>query len=115
VLGFALTRQPRLTPTLTGILLGFAAALIWGTYLAMARAGVSAGLHGADVAFLRYGRGGDRAPALVPAASTYDAGRHRLEEGYGPRCARRPALHPHRVGGYSLRLWRMVRWCSPRR
>lgn len=37
-----------------GIALGVTAALIWGSYLAMARAGVSAGLGAADIAFIRF-------------------------------------------------------------
>lgn len=41
-----------------GLLLGGLAALIWGAYLAMARAGVNAGLGSSDIAFLRYGVAG---------------------------------------------------------
>jgi drug/metabolite transporter (DMT)-like permease len=46
------------SPATKGIALGLGAALIWGSYLAMARAGVSAGLHASDVAFLRYATAG---------------------------------------------------------
>jgi drug/metabolite transporter (DMT)-like permease len=46
------------SPATKGIALGLAAALIWGSYLAMARVGVSAGLHASDVAFLRYATAG---------------------------------------------------------
>ena len=45
---------PALSPLAKGVALGLSAALIWGAYLAMARAGVSAGLAPADLAFLRY-------------------------------------------------------------
>lgn len=41
-----------------GIGLGVLAALIWGTYLAMARAGASSGLESADVALLRFATAG---------------------------------------------------------
>ncbi len=41
-------------PESIGIMLGFGEALIWGAYLAMARAGVSAGLNGFDIAFFRF-------------------------------------------------------------
>lgn len=53
-------RLGRLTanPEATGIALGFVAAAIWGAYLAMAKAGVSAGLAASDIAFLRYGVAG---------------------------------------------------------
>lgn len=37
-----------------GILLGCSAAMFWGAYLAMSRAGVSLGLDGYDVAFIRF-------------------------------------------------------------
>jgi drug/metabolite transporter (DMT)-like permease len=43
-----------LSPLAKGVALGLGAALIWGSYLAMARAGVTAGLAPADLAFLRY-------------------------------------------------------------
>lgn len=46
------------TPEARGIALGLAAAAIWGSYLAMAKAGVSAGLAPADIAFIRYGVAG---------------------------------------------------------
>lgn len=42
-------------PELKGVGLGLLAAAIWGSYLAMARVGVSAGLHASDIAALRYG------------------------------------------------------------
>jgi drug/metabolite transporter (DMT)-like permease len=42
----------------TGLLLGSAAALIWGAYLALARAGVAAGLTGGDIAAIRFGVAG---------------------------------------------------------
>jgi drug/metabolite transporter (DMT)-like permease len=38
-----------------GLLLGLGAALIWGSYLAFARAGVADGLHPEDFALLRFG------------------------------------------------------------
>lgn len=45
-------------PEAKGIALGFAAAAIWGAYLAMAKAGVSAGLAPSDIAVIRYGVAG---------------------------------------------------------
>lgn len=45
---------PAVSQTIRGVALGLGAALIWGAYLAMARAGVNAGLSSADIAFLRY-------------------------------------------------------------
>lgn len=56
----SLIRPGRFTasPETTGIALGFVAAAIWGAYLAMAKAGVSAGLAASDIAFLRYGVAG---------------------------------------------------------
>jgi drug/metabolite transporter (DMT)-like permease len=47
------TAAPKLSPETLGIALGIVAAVIWGTYLAMARAGVSTGLGSADIAFIR--------------------------------------------------------------
>lgn len=41
-------------PETFGVTLGVAAALIWGSYLAMARAGISSGLAAPDIAFIRY-------------------------------------------------------------
>jgi drug/metabolite transporter (DMT)-like permease len=41
-----------------GMLLGAAAVLMWGSYLAFARAGVSAGLTGFDFTAIRYGTAG---------------------------------------------------------
>lgn len=49
---------PSFGPVAKGIALGLGAALIWGSYLAMARAGVSSGLAAADIAFLRYATAG---------------------------------------------------------
>lgn len=43
-----------ISQTSWGIGLGVLATVIWGTYLAMARAGVSSGLEAADVALLRF-------------------------------------------------------------
>jgi drug/metabolite transporter (DMT)-like permease len=45
-------------PVFSGIALGLLAVLIWGSYLALARAGVSAGLAASDIAFIRYGVAG---------------------------------------------------------
>lgn len=45
-------------PEVRGLALGLLAASIWGSYLAMARAGVSAGLHATDIAAIRYGVAG---------------------------------------------------------
>lgn len=47
-----------LTPETKGIVLGFVAAAIWGSYLALSRAGVSAGLTASDIAAVRYGVAG---------------------------------------------------------
>ena len=44
----------RLSPETLGMALGIAAALIWGSYLAMARAGITSGLAAPDIAFIRY-------------------------------------------------------------
>lgn len=44
----------RSAPELAGFGFGLTAALIWGAYLAMAKAGVSAGLTATDIAFLRF-------------------------------------------------------------
>lgn len=43
-----------LTPSTKGVLLGLLAALIWASYLALARAGTNAGLGASDIAFVRY-------------------------------------------------------------
>lgn len=55
-------RAPGLLPGLSveasGVVLGLIAASIWGSYLAMAKAGVSAGLAASDIAFIRYGVAG---------------------------------------------------------
>jgi drug/metabolite transporter (DMT)-like permease len=45
-------------PEARGIALGLFAAAIWGAYLALAKAGVSAGLAPGDIAFIRYGVAG---------------------------------------------------------
>jgi drug/metabolite transporter (DMT)-like permease len=49
---------PRLPPALRGTLWGLAAVAVWGLYLASARAGVTAGIAPADLAFLRYATAG---------------------------------------------------------
>lgn len=45
-------------PEIQGIAFGLTAAAIWGAYLAMARAGVSAGLQSTDIAAIRFGVAG---------------------------------------------------------
>ncbi|MFN4308944.1 MAG: DMT family transporter [Ferrovibrio sp.] len=52
------TWMPNLSTAATGILLGLMAAAIWGSYLALSRAGITAGLHAWDIAFIRYGVAG---------------------------------------------------------
>jgi drug/metabolite transporter (DMT)-like permease len=52
------TPRQRLAPVTEGVLFGLLAALIWGAYFALARAGVVAGLLPDDIAFLRYGIAG---------------------------------------------------------
>src|SRR5262245_12425402 len=52
-------RPGRLRPWLAsretqGYLLGLIAALIWGSYMALARSGISSGLTATDMAFLRF-------------------------------------------------------------
>jgi drug/metabolite transporter (DMT)-like permease len=42
----------------SGFALSLCATLIWGGYLAMARAAISAGLAASDIAFIRYGVAG---------------------------------------------------------
>jgi drug/metabolite transporter (DMT)-like permease len=42
-------------PMVRGAALGLCAAVIWGSYLALAKAGVNAGLGASDIALLRYG------------------------------------------------------------
>ncbi len=49
---------PRLSPEAAGLALGVTAALIWGSYLAMARAGISTGFSAPDIAFIRSGVAG---------------------------------------------------------
>ena len=49
---------PAPSPRLRGLLWGMAAVLIWGIYLAVARASVGVGLGAADLAFFRYGVAG---------------------------------------------------------
>jgi drug/metabolite transporter (DMT)-like permease len=48
----------RLAPETRGMIFGAAAVIIWGSYLAFARAGVSAGLTGFDFTAIRYGTAG---------------------------------------------------------
>lgn len=52
--------EPRnaVSRTRRGWVYGSAAALIWGGYLAVSRQGIAAGLHAADLAFLRYATAG---------------------------------------------------------
>jgi drug/metabolite transporter (DMT)-like permease len=50
--------QPHHSQNALGYLFGAAAVLMWGLYLAFARAGVSAGLTGFDFAAIRYGTAG---------------------------------------------------------
>jgi len=45
-------------PRPLGAVLGLCAAVIWGSYLALAKAGVNAGLGSSDIALLRYGVAG---------------------------------------------------------
>lgn len=47
-----------LPPEAWGNVLGLATSIIWGSFLAMSRAGVSAGLTASDIAFIRYGVAG---------------------------------------------------------
>lgn len=47
-----------LSPLMRGMLYGFAAVVIWGGYLAMARAGVVGGITAADFTLIRYGTAG---------------------------------------------------------
>jgi drug/metabolite transporter (DMT)-like permease len=49
---------PRLAPAVQGLLWGGVAVSIWGVYLAFARANVSAGIHPADLALVRYATAG---------------------------------------------------------
>lgn len=58
-----LPAAPLLGPVAQGMLLGGTATLIWGAYLALARAGVSAGLTGGDIAAIRFAVAG---AALLP-------------------------------------------------
>jgi drug/metabolite transporter (DMT)-like permease len=46
--------RSRFSPEAAGLATGLTAAVIWGSYLAMARAGVSSGLAASDIAFIRY-------------------------------------------------------------
>ncbi len=50
----AKTALPALSPEARGMMLGAAAATIWGLYLALARQGISAGLTPVDIAAFRY-------------------------------------------------------------
>ncbi len=45
-------------PETRGFALGLIASVIWGSYLALSRAGVSSGLHATDIAALRFGVAG---------------------------------------------------------
>ena len=49
---------PGLSPVARGMLYGLAAVLIWGGYLAMARAGVVGGITAGDFTLIRYGTAG---------------------------------------------------------
>jgi drug/metabolite transporter (DMT)-like permease len=49
---------PALSPLARGMLYGMAAVVIWGSYLAMARAGVVGGITAADFTLIRYGTAG---------------------------------------------------------
>ncbi len=51
-------RRLLLAPEARGMALGAVAVVIWGAYLAFARAGVSAGLTGLDFSVIRYGTAG---------------------------------------------------------
>jgi drug/metabolite transporter (DMT)-like permease len=55
---FRPTARATLSPSVKGALFGLGAVVIWGSYLALARAGVSVGLSGADFAFIRYATAG---------------------------------------------------------
>ncbi len=46
------------SPVLKGLAAGLAAALLWGLYLALSRAGVVGGLAAIDIAVIRYGVAG---------------------------------------------------------
>ena len=59
----ALTPSWRPTPVQAGIGFGLLAALIWGSYLALARAGANQGLTAHDIAFLRFAIAG---PIMLP-------------------------------------------------
>jgi drug/metabolite transporter (DMT)-like permease len=51
---FSPATAPVLSPLVKGVALGLVSVAIWGSYLAMARAGVNAGLKPVDVTFMRY-------------------------------------------------------------
>lgn len=51
-------RRPAISLEMRGFLFGALAVVIWGAYLAFARAGVSAGLTGFDFTAIRYGTAG---------------------------------------------------------
>ncbi|MFM9973554.1 MAG: DMT family transporter [Beijerinckiaceae bacterium] len=53
-----LANATTLSPPMRGLLFGALAAVIWGSYLAFARAGVSTGLTGFDFTAIRYGTAG---------------------------------------------------------
>jgi drug/metabolite transporter (DMT)-like permease len=61
-------------PMLAGLAWGFAAALVWGGYLAFARAGVLGGLAPVDFALLRYGTAALLVLPLLPALGLRDLG-----------------------------------------
>jgi len=52
------TKPRQFSPAAEGVFFGLLAALIWGAYFAVSRAGVAVGLHAADITFLRYGTPG---------------------------------------------------------
>ncbi|WP_299685630.1 DMT family transporter [uncultured Tateyamaria sp.] len=76
------------SPIHTGVLAGLVAAVIWGAYLSLSRAGVASGLDGFDVAFLRYAVAG---PVMGLAWVAFKSGQ-------------RPALHPGQAVAVALLL-----------
>ncbi|WP_270937163.1 DMT family transporter [Falsiroseomonas oryzae] len=61
-------------PALAGLAWGFAAAVIWGGYLAFARAGIVGGLAPLDFALLRYGTAALLVLPLLPRLGLRDLG-----------------------------------------
>jgi len=61
-------------PLLQGVAWGFTAALIWGGYLAFARAGIVGGLAPLDFALLRYGTAALLVLPLLPRLGLRDLG-----------------------------------------